>query len=127
VRHRLDSCTLPVSGLVVVDDGVAEGAHAAHRVPQALSELVLVPVCSVIPVSFQWTASLRATAANMHANDRTAARTPTMWKRSARSTCAFQSLGDALNGQSAVALLIGTVPTTLIAIQMSRAITAAHH
>src|SRR6266516_207294 len=74
----------------------------------------------------QCTASLSATAVKKNANARTAAQTPTLWKRSARLTNAFQFLGGALSCQSAVPLLIGTVPTTLIMIQMHTASTAAH-
>src|ERR1700692_3074647 len=70
-------------------------------------------------------ASLSATAVKKNANARTAAQTPTIWNRSARLTNSFQFFGGALSCQSAVALLIGTVPTTRIKIQVHTASTAA--
>ena len=65
-------------------------------------------------------------AVKKNANARTAAQTPTIWNRSAWLTSAFQFLGGALGCQVSVALLIGTVPMTLITIQMSMASTPAH-
>ena len=73
----------------------------------------------------QCAASPSAAAVKKHANARTAAQTPTIWNRSAWLTCAFQSLGGALGCQVSVALLIGTVPMTLIPIHVSMAATPA--
>src|SRR5260370_3727828 len=64
-------------------------------------------------------------AVKKSANARTAAQTQTIWKRSAWLTCAFKFLGGALGCQVSVALLIGTVPMTLIKIQVRRATTPA--
>ncbi len=38
VCGRLDCRTLPILGPEIVHDGVAEGAHAAHRLPKALPD-----------------------------------------------------------------------------------------
>src|SRR5258707_5960976 len=66
----------------------------------------------------QEAASLSAMAVKKSANARTAAQTPTIWNRSAWLTNAFQFFGGALGCQVSVALLIGTVPMTLIKIQV---------
>src|SRR5258707_8497169 len=63
--------------------------------------------------------NLSAKADKKHANARTAAHTPTSWNRSAWLTSVFQFLGGALSCQVSVALLIGTVPMTLMTLQMS--------
>src|SRR5260370_19585498 len=65
-------------------------------------------------------------AVKKSANARTIAQTPTIWNRSAWLTNAFQFFGGALGCQVSVALLIGTVPMTLIKIQVSMATTPAH-
>src|SRR5260370_35186743 len=65
-------------------------------------------------------------AVKKSANARTTAQTPTIWNRSAWLTNAFQFFGGALGCQVSVALLIGTVPMTLIKIQVSMATTPAH-
>ena len=70
--------------------------------------------------------SLSVMAVKKNANARTAAQTPTIWNRSAWLTSAFQFFGGAPGCQVSVALLIGTVPMTLIKIQMSTASTPAH-
>src|SRR5713101_2950346 len=74
----------------------------------------------------QEAASLSVMAVKKSANARTTAQTPTIWNRSAWLTSAFQFFGGALGCQVSVALLIGTVPMTLIKIQMSMASTPAH-
>src|SRR5258708_37734136 len=60
--------------------------------------------------------NLSAKADKKHANARTAAHTPTSWNRSAWLTSVFQFLGGALSCQVSVALLIGTVPMTLMTL-----------
>src|SRR6266851_9872526 len=74
----------------------------------------------------QEAASLSAMAVKKSANARTTAQTPTIWNRSAWLTSAFQFFGGAPGCQVSVALLIGTVPTTLIKIQVSTASIPAH-
>ena len=70
-------------------------------------------------------ASRSAAAPKKDVNDRAAAHTPTLWNRSAWATCAFQSAGGALGSHATVALLIGTVPTTLIPTHARMAATPA--